>query len=1569
MACAVRYLNSAGIHHREVKGVDALAAAYPDDWLMFASLTAFPVNQAPIEIDLLVVMDDRIVLLELKDWNGPLTQTGDLWVHGGRRFRSPAVLGNEKAKKLKSLLKGQIPSLRTFVDSRVVLTGTSTRDLLLDSEKPQVLTLAEAALLADKVERNRLLGRAHLTTVKPNTLMEEFDRLLGNPSYFQPLKMTWDGYGVVDENFYVHRGGVWSEHRAELQREDRVKALLRLWSFDRLAPGLNEPSMRRLIAERDLRATAFLDERSSWLAERGVLKQVGSLPDEVLTNHHQLFSTPSNSTTLRRYFAKFGAELEGEQKIDIAHSLARMVAELHSHGVSHRDIGDASIWITEPTRMQLTGFSSASIPDDTSIPDYLAVLGTYADVEPDWDGVKPTGKERDVRSIGLIMRDLAMIGEGSASLPSGWNQIVDRALAAPGERYSDGAALAEALGDLRTPAGPQVDQSRLDAFETTLIPYVEYPPQSPTRQNGSSTSYQSHSGDRQVSVKIWNGVIRGDALRDLALLSMMEVAASLQAVPLEGVTDVVSFGLSPVGPFVATGWAEGVPLSAFEPSDADCMLDAARNLVFAIEALHVRGFSHGDLHPDNVLVDPDGIVTIIDLFDISLVGDGRVATPGWAPDNRERCTDQQIDRFAICKMVGALVERFGGEDGAAAGVVVANELQRKSIETLRPLAEAIEKTIAQRAVAPAPHYKVVVPGATPTLIGGQEGKPWVKVHRSGDRDVVWITGLTERLLIRLVDGTVELASVSATPFAELGSGLAIEMSISIETGDSFDGIAALANAMIGSVPEIMEQTTPIESQLPDWEGEEEISEPEVSADDRPPAALPVSLDVAKFWLRTAEIEEETVLQVTIDRRLADAGDSALFTYASSGPLEFEDEDTVEVRRGGLQGWRVGYLDVAKCDQKHLAIRDLRQSLSEGEVIALVDKRDRISKERRRRAVERIADRDGVIADLIDYFDPHFDGMETDFDLRIDDDALAKYGLNTGQQSAFRDLLRYGPVGLLQGPPGSGKTRFIASFAHWLLTAGGARRVLIASQSHEAVNNVLEEVLKTYRTRGGAADVLRVGSRGATDRIRPYQARSLRDRYRVRFENGLKTRVASAAAVAGISRAFIQDVADIDQRLGSLKRSIDLKAIALEHAATVDERRRLETKIVRLKQAFARAASELLQREVDPDNLDLPELIRDADQAVLARHRKASPSDLSTAKRLLELANEWTDTLGTGHRNFDEFLAKTRRVVAGTCVGLGQSLIGLEHSTFDWVIVDEAARCTSGELAVPLQLGIRVVLVGDQQQLRPMVDRAVQKGLREEFGALGKEIARSDFERAFTSPFGKKNARVLDEQYRMAPAISELVSTIFYAPHGVRLKPSPARVPDAAFIGLPADLSQPVVWFDTSAMPDARERDRNQHRDYWNDAEIRTIISILTRLSREQTLIEDLAKRGDPAIGVICMYSEQKRRLEREWSQHPFPEFFRRIVTIDTVDAYQGKENAVVIVSLVRANKDALVGHVGRENRCNVAMSRAKERLYIVGNADMWSGTHIRSPMKTVLARVRRMDNAEGGVRPAGGLST
>src|SRR3546814_13903111 len=109
-----------------------------------------------------------------------------------------------------------------------------------------------------------------------------------------------------------------------------------------------------------------------------------------------------------------------------------------------------------------------------------------------------------------------------------------------------------------------------------------------------------------------------------------------------------------------------------------------------------------------------------------------------------------------------------------------------------------------------------------------------------------------------------------------------------------------------------------------------------------------------------------------------------------------------------------------------------------------------------------------------------------------------------------------------------------------------------------------------------------------------------------------------------------------------------------------------------------------------------------------------------------------------------------------------------------------------------------------------------------------------------------------------------------------------------------------------------------------------------------------------------MYKKQKQESERRFAQQPVDEPVRRTVKFDTVDSYQGKENAIVILSLVRANDQYDAGHVRSPNRCNVAMSRARERLFILGNTAMWRDHRCQSPMRTVLREIERNQTGKIG---------
>ena len=278
-------------------------------------------------------------------------------------------------------------------------------------------------------------------------------------------------------------------------------------------------------------------------------------------------------------------------------------------------------------------------------------------------------------------------------------------------------------------------------------------------------------------------------------------------------------------------------------------------------------------------------------------------------------------------------------------------------------------------------------------------------------------------------------------------------------------------------------------------------------------------------------------------------------------------------------------------------------------------------------------------------------------------------------------------------------------------------------------------------------------------------------------------------------------------------------------------------------------------------------------------------------------------------------------------------------------MDEAARCTSSELAVPIQAGKWVVLVGDHAQLEPLHSADVVDALAEELKIPVNEVVRSDFERVFESAYGKQAGHTLKKQYRMLPPIGRLVSNSFYdraLQHGRSVQKIPVDV-------LPPELRVPLAWACTDSMGGSAYQTVGGVRhgsSLQSVAEADVIVALLKRWSEREPFLNWLKSLPDglQAIGVICAYAAQLDLVRRKLQSESLPEAFRRAIKVDTIDSYQGKENLIVVLSLVRNNAEGLwergvatisPGFMAKKNRINVALSRAMDRLLIVGAKAGW----------------------------------
>lgn len=1553
MVCKVRYLNSAGIMRREIKGIDALAKAFPPEWLLYVGLNCYPRNQDPMEIDAMVVIADQILLLEIKDWNPKLTYQNDRWFVGGQpRGRSAVIQVTEKARKLKSVLSTEIPGIRKslWIEPRVILTGQATKEHLHPSEKPYVWTLDEACSIAKPEVRSQLVQSRTISLIKLYQFEQDFDHVTGNTKIFQPLEEDWAGYRVVEEEVFRHPRGVWLDHRAERSGEPRLKALVRSWSFDRLPPGLNSGDQRKLIAERETKAFAHLAAVGSDLIDRSkLLREIGQLSEEVLTHHFEVRAIGQGWLTLDRYLEKARDDLSTTDRLLVATGLLNIVAELHHHLVSHRDLGPRSVWLSGPTSMAITGLMSCQIPDELSVVDWLTTLRGYAPALPEdvTTGVLSTGHQRDVYLTGHLVGWI--LAGGDLGTPADLNRLPEEFSAFrpwlakalhlnPVERFPEAGTMTDEFTRLiESHATESIDQSLLDRHETSEIPYLRWPSAMPLVSTPRCSVYVNTGQDgRDLTVKIWNGLTRGmSAAIDLALLRLLDSASRIMAAPTAALPKFVDVGLSPIGPFVVYEHEVGLPLDELGSQNAVDVLAISAKLLAAVTALHELGCDHGDISPRNVLYDEaTSKLCLIDPFDISPVGDGGVRTPTFCPTNWERLSQQAIDRYAVLRIVAGLVEERPEDCFKPLRETLAEELKRPVVETLEVTLAAIRRAKTE---LEAPEVRSFVLTSRQFEMGTLHFEPAEyfvsRVERDQGVSRYHMTSTGQQFAFESVGDQLIRWFRNQVAFPALAheslNATKIKLQLTLRNGPE-DGFLELYQYVLN----IFGQDEPAQAEEP--------------------KALP-SFRIASHWQRLMDLEINDRIQVQLTREIASRDGVVVFKFTNLGSaFDFDPDDIVDVYSEGNK--RIGEVDHGLSDfAGTLAMRNLTRRLTAGDSVYLADRREQTSIDRRSKAVRRILDGTSAIPELIDYFDPQIVAEPVTFDSQISEDELAAYGLNEGQNAAFRSFLTSGPVGLLQGPPGTGKTRFIASFTHWLITRGGAKRILIASQSHEAVNNVIDSLVLLYKRRGGKANLLRIGSKGITERIRPYHTAELRERYRLRFEGATRFRFSQLASAKGIPAGLAKDVMNLDEAIGSLaRRCAQLQLLVAQDTDELAvDRERSRVQLDRAETAFEKAVYAHLGRGVDKSR-PLEEL-DEAFTGLLQKHPGASSADLTSARQILELTKDWLASLASPQRNFEEFLAKTRSIITATCVGVGQTRIRIDSQTFDWVIVDEAARCTPSELAVPIQLGRRVLLVGDHLQLMPMIGRELVNQLQEERPDIPREqFLTSDFERSFNSAYGRAVGRKLTEQYRMDSAICRMVSSCFYEPNAVMLRTSSARTSGFA-IGADAPdwLRRPMVWIDTAEERNALEVKRVGQTTLHNDAEVAVIVRLLESLSQQKEIVEQLARGDDESpIGIICMYSGQKAQIEMAVARHTWDGVFRRLLRIDTVDAYQGKENAIVILSLVRSNKYGEIGHVSSNNRCNVAVSRAKERLIVVGSTSMWTGTRSTSPMGRVLAFMR-----------------
>lgn len=493
-------------------------------------------------------------------------------------------------------------------------------------------------------------------------------------------------------------------------------------------------------------------------------------------------------------------------------------------------------------------------------------------------------------------------------------------------------------------------------------------------------------------------------------------------------------------------------------------------------------------------------------------------------------------------------------------------------------------------------------------------------------------------------------------------------------------------------------------------------------------------------------------------------------------------------------------------------------------------------------------------------------------------------LDESQQEAVRKALSARDLFLVQGPPGTGKSSVIVEIVRQMLLANAIvtsryQRILVVSQAHVAVNKLLSDLDEHIPE----LSAVRVGKPNDLSQL-------ARDKY----------------------------------SLDTQKSNWISASISKSKAKLQDELKRLSISEDDYRSAFA--AFECCKLESSrPQDIEAAQLVIDE---FCAAHMLTRTS--TDVQRLI-LLQEWLNQTAEKD-DLVEYFVKDASVIIGTCSGFMGSRMKsyFDDVTFSCVIVDEAAKATIPELLLSIIKAQKVILVGDHFQLPPVFD---EKALQKTSKVSTKELKKRGFGQLYEilKRNGYKHAiQFLSTQYRMHPSIGSMVSHVFYEDDILNGVPAEERT-----LPLCSFAESAIVWASTSQMPAEKRYETphylftqgEQRLSYQNHLEADYVIKYLQ-------LIDGEIPSSDFSIGIITAYMAQAILLRQL-----VPTVLLKNLEIDieqdinTVDAFQGSQRDIIIYSTVRSSAEGRIGFLSEKPRLNVAFSRAKRLLLIIGDLD------------------------------------
>jgi predicted DNA helicase len=300
-----------------------------------------------------------------------------------------------------------------------------------------------------------------------------------------------------------------------------------------------------------------------------------------------------------------------------------------------------------------------------------------------------------------------------------------------------------------------------------------------------------------------------------------------------------------------------------------------------------------------------------------------------------------------------------------------------------------------------------------------------------------------------------------------------------------------------------------------------------------------------------------------------------------------------------------------------------------------------------------------------------------------------------------------------------------------------------------------------------------------------------------------------------------------------------------------------------------------------------------------------PDEMKSMYNWIKLNNEVQELYDKAKELEDALIRKV--IVNSDVVVSTNSSAGIEEMEnimFDTVVIDEGSQATEPSCYIPITHGYKIIMGGDHKQLPPTILNEKAK----------KILSKTLFERMIKKY--KENSAILTIQYRMNDKIMQFSNIKFYnniLKSDKKVKNRKLQI-NTEKINYPFNKildETPIVFVDTSLIPEKYEVIKKGSSSKYNPLEAKIILEIVK-------ILED----NHIDYGIISPYKDQVKFLKENIDG-----------IINTVDGFQGKENDVIIFSLTRSNDDGLIGFLTDERRLNVAITRAKKKLIVIGDKE------------------------------------